>query len=60
MSIRNIKCVTVGDPTVGKTCMLRSYAEGHFPIDYVPTGICDRNIYIYIYIYIYKLEIQSS
>ena len=36
--IRPIKCVVVGDGAVGKTCMLTTYAEGHFPKGYVPTG----------------------
>lgn len=35
--IKTIKCVTVGDVAVGKTCMLMSYIEGEFPKHYVPT-----------------------
>jgi len=34
---RNIKCVVVGDGAVGKTCLLTTYAEDHFPNEYVPT-----------------------
>ena len=35
---RNIKCIVVGDGAVGKTCLLTTYAEGHFPSEYVPTA----------------------
>ena len=37
LTMAGIKCVTVGDGAVGKTCLLVSYCDDRFPKDHVPT-----------------------
>ncbi|XP_052768528.1 ras-related C3 botulinum toxin substrate 1-like [Mya arenaria] len=35
--MKSLKCVAVGDGSVGKTCLLKTFVDNSFPHDYVPT-----------------------
>jgi small GTP-binding protein len=41
LNMRTVKCTIVGSPTVGKTVLLMTYNNGHFPSDYIHCAIND-------------------
>ena len=43
-ALKHIKCVAVGDGTVGKTCMMIAHVNNSFPGEYVPTVYVNNSI----------------
>ena len=58
--LKVIKCVIVGDGSVGKTCMLVSYISDKFPTDYVPTIFEHYTANIEVDNQVYKLSLSDT
>ena len=55
-----IKCVVCGDGTVGKTCMLTTFATNKFPRGYLPTLFDEHTVDIEVEGQAYKLNLWDT
>lgn len=56
----SIKCVVVGDGSVGKTCMLIRYAKDEYPTEYIPTVFDNYSVSVPIEEEKYKLHLFDT
>ena len=56
----NIKCVIVGDPAVGKTCLSEKFSTKKFPEEYIPRVADNKSIIIDLDGTLYTLELWDT
>ena len=55
-NLRPLKITCVGDGMVGKTCLLITYTQNEFPIEYVPTVSDQEQLFLKWFSRIFKTD----